>query len=160
MDLHCQVKPRWVSGSLKGEIGSQTILTGVWTSLCRYLLFSRENDIRVDPGAISSNIPVAVASIGHQEFSSQLYSWWGGLYKATALLLRGYKGLQIEEVTLRPETVSESLVWAFASVNQKLGLCRSEKNLYILADTAWKESPASCICWSYCDHKRWHRRDW
>ena len=48
----------------------------------------------------------------------------------------------------------------FASVNQKLGLCRSEKNLYILTDTAWKESPASCICWSYCDHNRWHRGDW
>jgi len=38
MSLHCRVKPRWISGSLKGEIGCQRILTGVWTGLCGYLL--------------------------------------------------------------------------------------------------------------------------
>jgi len=55
MVLHCQVKPRWVSNSLKDEIGCQKLLTGVWTELCGYLLSGREDNICADPGVISSD---------------------------------------------------------------------------------------------------------
>ena len=59
MGLHCQVKPRWVFGSLKGKIGCQKLLVGVWTGLCGYLLTDHEDDICVDLGVIKSNLPLA-----------------------------------------------------------------------------------------------------
>ena len=57
------------------------------------------------------------------------------------------EGLQVEEVTLRSETVSESLVWALrGSGIQKFGLCRAEKNYScVLADTRWEENPTDCV---------------
>ena len=71
MGLHCQVKPRWISGSLKGDIDSQRILTGVCTKLCGYLLTDSEHDILTDLGVLSSNIPLATSSVRHQEYFSQ-----------------------------------------------------------------------------------------
>ena len=35
--------------------------------------------------------------------------------------------LQIEEIILRSETVSESLVWALCMMIQEFGLCQAEK---------------------------------
>ena len=66
MGLHYQVKPKWVSSSLKGKIGCQKIFTGVWTGLCGNLLSGRENDICVGPCVIGSDIPLATSSVGHK----------------------------------------------------------------------------------------------
>ena len=115
MSLHYQVKHRWVSGSLKSENDCQRLLTCVWAGLCEQLLPGRKVDICVNPCLISSDIPLATSSVGHQEYLPQWYSWWGGLHEATTRLCysKGVcEGLHIEEVTLRSETISESLVWA------------------------------------------------
>ena len=45
MVLYCQVKPWWVSGSLKGEIGCKRLLTSVRDWLCGYFLSDRKDDI-------------------------------------------------------------------------------------------------------------------
>jgi len=57
-----------VSGSLKGEIGYQRLLTSVWDLLCRY---GREDDIYTDHGVIGSNLLLATSSVGYQEYISQ-----------------------------------------------------------------------------------------
>ena len=41
-----------------------------------------------------------------------------------------YEGLQVK-VILQSETVSESLVWAFASVVQEFGLCRTQIDHFV-----------------------------
>ena len=67
MGLHYQVKPRWIFGSLKSEIGCQKILTGVWAIFYGFLLSGSEDDIYADPDVISSDIPLAVSSVIYQE---------------------------------------------------------------------------------------------
>ena len=127
MSLHCQVKRGWISGSFKGEIDSQKILVGLWTKLCGYLLTGREDHIRADLDVVSSNILLTTSSIRHQECFYQWHSWLGGLYESinlqALLLRRRVRDLQVDKVTLRPKTVSESLIWIF---------CRLKKSLYSL----------------------------
>ena len=76
-----------------------------------YLLPGYEDDICVGHCDISNDIPLITSSIGHQECFSQWNSWWRDLHGATISLCYsrgGYKGLLIEEVTLRSEIVFES----------------------------------------------------
>jgi len=64
------------------------------------------------------------------------------------------EGLQVEEVTLRSETVSESLVWAHCISDSGVWyLSSSERPLYVLADTTWEKDPTSYVCGWYCDHR-------
>jgi len=70
MNLHCQVKPRLVSGSLKTRLVAKNY-SQVWTRLCRYLLPGREDDICADDGVVSSNLSLVASSVEHQECLAQ-----------------------------------------------------------------------------------------
>lgn len=78
VNLHCQVKSIWISGSLKDEIGYKRIFTYIWMGLCGYHFLSGEDDICTGPCVISNDIPPATSSIGHQECLFQWYSRWEG----------------------------------------------------------------------------------
>ena len=55
--------------------------------------------------------------------------------------------LHVEEVTLRSETISKSLVWALCISNSRVWtLSVRERSLCILVDIAWEENSASCTC--------------
>jgi len=41
---------------------------GVWIGLCGYILSGHEDDICADPGVISIDIPMTIASVGYQEY--------------------------------------------------------------------------------------------
>jgi len=162
MGSYYQVKPWWVSSSLKGEIGRQKLLTGVWAWLYGYLLFSHENDISVDHGVIVSDLTLATSSVGHQECISQWYSWWESLHEATTRFYCSERvcaeSLQVE-VTLRSETVTEGLVWVLCISDSGVWSLKSrERPLCVLTNTAWEEDPASCVYGWYCNHRRWHQR--
>ena len=128
MNLQYQVKPKWVSGSLKGKIGCQRIFSGVWTGLCDYLLSGSKDDISVDSCVISSD------TIGH------FISWTSKIplndilneevYMEQPLgfvAQRECEGLQVEEIILWFKTVSKSLIWALCRVIQEVGSCTQRK---------------------------------
>ena len=55
--------------------------------------------------------------------------------------------LQVEEVTLRSETIFESLIWALCiSASGVWFVSCAKRSLFILTDTTWKEDYASCVC--------------
>jgi len=130
MSLYYQVKPRWVSGSLKGEIGCQRFLTGVWAWLCGYVFSSHENDIYADHSVIGNDLPLATSSVEHQECISQSYSWWECLHGVTTRLcclggVRRKFGCWRSHSTIWNSL--ESLIWTFCINDSKFGLCRAEK---------------------------------
>jgi len=148
MDFHCQVKHKWISNSIKSEIGSQKILTGIWTRLCGYFLSDRE--------MISVWILVSLAATYHWPLHQldNKDAFLNGILDGRfiwsnhqALLLRESDDLHVEEVTLRSETISKSLVWALCNSNSRVWtLSVRERSLCILVDIAWEENSASCTC--------------
>ena len=128
VDLYCQDKPSWVFVSLRNNIDCQSIFTGVLTGLSEYLLSDREDDICAGLCVISSDIPLATSSVGHQECLSNV------IFDEDAYMKQppGFSGMRRFAGWISHSTIWNNLRrdWLehFASVTQELGLCRAQKD--------------------------------
>jgi len=110
--------------------------------------FGRENDIYVDRGVISNNLPLHRLAIKNA-FLNGILDEEIYIEQPLGFVVQrecAKKVCRLKKTFYDLKQAPRAWFGYFASMIQEFGLCRAEKDLYVLTDTIWEEDPASCVC--------------